>query len=61
MQRMWKFKNKRIPFLEIDIEHVPDYQELLKKLGLENNEVVKMGTEAIFEHYGLNYFEEYKV
>ncbi len=49
------------PYLEIDIENVDNYQELLKKLGLENHEVVKMGTEAIFEHYGLNYFEEYKV
>ncbi len=49
------------PFLEIDLENVEDEKELLKKLGLENNEVVRMGTEAIFEHYGLNYFEEYKV
>lgn len=49
------------PFLEIDIENVDNYQELLKKLGLENHEVVRMGTEAIFEHYGLDYFKEYKV
>lgn len=49
------------PFLEIDIENVSDYKDLLKKLGLENHEVVRMGTEAIFEHYGLNYFEVYKV
>ncbi len=49
------------PFLEIDTENVENERELLKRLGLENHEVVRMGTEAIFEHYGLNYFKEYKV
>ena len=35
--------------------------ELLKKLGLENNKIVVMGTEDIHNLYGKDYFDEYKV
>lgn len=52
-------------FLEIDVEFLEEegYKvgELLKKLGLENNKVVVMGTEDIHSLYGVDYFEEYKV
>ncbi len=52
------------PFLEIDIEHINEegfmVDELLKKLGLENNKVVVMGTEDIHKLYNIDYFEIYK-
>ncbi len=52
-------------FLEIDIEFLEDegykLDDLLKKLGLENNRVVVMGTEDIHKLYGIDYFEKYKV
>lgn len=52
-------------FLEIDIEFLEDegykLDDLLKKLGLENNKVVVMGTEDIHKLYGIDYFEKYKV
>ena len=51
-------------FLEIDIENIEEegytVEELLEKLGLENNKVVVMGTEDIHELYGVDYFEVYK-
>lgn len=52
------------PFLEIDIEHINEegynVESLLKKLGLENNKVVVMGTEDIHKLYNVDYFEVYK-
>jgi len=52
------------PFLEIDIEHVEEegytVESLLKRLGLENNKVVVMGTEDIHKLYNIDYFEAYK-
>lgn len=52
-------------FLEIDIEFLEDegykLDDLLKRLGLENNKVVVMGTEDIHNLYGKDYFSEYKV
>lgn len=52
------------PFLEIDIEHIEEegytVESLLKKLGLENNKVVVMGTEDIHGLYDIDYFEVYK-
>ncbi len=52
-------------FLEIDMEFLEEegykLDELLKKLGLENNKIVVMGTEDIHNLYGKDYFEEYKV
>ncbi len=52
-------------FLEIDIEFLEDegykLDDLLRKLGLENNRVVVMGTEDIHKLYGIDYFEKYKV
>lgn len=51
-------------FLEIDIENIEEegytVEDLLKKLGLENNKVVVKGTEDIHELYGVDYFEAYK-
>lgn len=45
-------------FLEIDVEHLEyPLEELLGKLGLTENKVVNLGTEAIFKEYGLDYFE----
>lgn len=53
------------PFLEIDIEHIAEegytVEALLKKLGLENNKVVVMGTEDIHKLYNIDYFDNYKV
>ncbi len=53
------------PFLEIDIEHITEegytVENLLKKLGLENNIVVEMGTEDIHKLYHIGYFEAYQV
>lgn len=53
------------PFLEIDIEYLEEegykLDELLKKLGLENNKIVVMGTEDIHKLYNKDYFDEYKV
>lgn len=53
------------PFLEIDIEHIEKegytVETLLKKLGLENNKVVVMGTEDIHKLYNIDYFEVYSV
>ena len=52
-------------FLEVDIEYIKDegytVDELLKKLGLENNKVVVMGTEDIHKLYNVDYFDIYKV
>ena len=52
-------------FLEIDMEFLEEegykLDELLKKLGLENNKIVVMGTEDIHNLYGKDYFDEYKV
>ncbi len=52
-------------FLEIDMEFLEEegykLDELLKKLGLENNKIVVMGTEDIHILYGKDYFDEYKV
>lgn len=52
------------PVLEIDIEHIDQegytIDTLLKKLGLENNKVVIMGTEDIHKIYDIDYFEVYK-
>lgn len=52
------------PFLEIDIEYLQEegytLEELLKKLGLENNKTVVMGTEDIHKLYDVDYFEVYK-
>ena len=44
------------------IQDVEGYtvESLLKALGLENNKVVKMGTEDIHKLYNIDYFEEYK-
>lgn len=51
-------------FLEIDIENIEEegytVEDLLKKLGLENNKVVVKGTEDIHELYGVDYFDVYK-
>ncbi len=53
------------PFLEIDIEHIREegytVESLLKKLGLENNPVVEMGTEDIHKLYHVDYFDAYQV
>ncbi len=53
------------PFLEIDQEHIEEegylLESLLKQLGLENHEMVVMGTEDIHKLYGKDYFEEYGV
>lgn len=52
------------PFLEIDIEYLEEegysLDDLLKKLGLENNKMVVMGTEDIHKIYNIDYFEAYK-
>lgn len=52
------------PFLEIDIEYLEEegysLDDLLKKLGLENNKMVVMGTEDIHKIYNIDYFEVYK-
>lgn len=55
----------KIPaFLEIDIEHLEEegyeLDELLEKLGLQNNKIVVMGTEDIHNEYGIDYFDVYK-
>lgn len=51
-------------FLEIDIEYLEEecynLDDLLKKLGLENNKIVTMGTEDIHKLYNIDYFEVYK-
>lgn len=53
------------PFLEIDIEFLEEegytIEQLLEKLGVQDNEIVTMGTEDIHKLYGIDYFEEYKV
>lgn len=53
------------PFLEIDTEYLEEegysLEDLLKKLGLENNKIVVMGTEDIHKIYGIDYFEIYGV
>jgi len=50
------------PFLEIDLESAPTQQaQLLQQLGLENNRVVTLSTPEIFQEYGKNYFEEFKI
>mgnify|MGYP001124184322 CR=1 FL=1 len=52
------------PFLEIDIEYLEEegfnLDDLLKKLGLENNKIVVMGTEDIHKLYNIDYFDIYK-
>lgn len=52
------------PFLEIDIEHINEegytVESLLRKLGLENNKIVVMGTEDIHKLYNIDYFQVYK-
>lgn len=52
-------------FLEIDIEFLKEegyeLEQLLKKLGLEDNKIVVMGTEDIHNLYGKDYFSEYRV
>lgn len=52
-------------FLEIDIEFLEEegyeLEQLLKKLGLENNKIVVMGTEDIHNLYGKDYFSEYRI
>lgn len=50
------------PFLEIDLENL-DYPvtDLLKKLNLESNRVVEMGTEDIFRELGFDYFDIFKI
>lgn len=51
-------------FLEIDTEYLDEegytIEEILKALELENNRIVKMGTEDIHKIYDVDYFEEYK-
>lgn len=53
------------PFLEIDQEFLSEegytLESLLEKLELSSHEIVKMGTEDIHNHYGIPYFEEYRV
>lgn len=50
------------PFMEIDIEFLDiPLKELLKKLNLEENQVVFCGTESIFALYGLNYYSLFKI
>jgi len=50
------------PFLEIDLEAAPDSQdELLQRLGIENNCVVVMSTPQVFREYGKYYLEEFKI
>ena len=50
------------PFLEIDLKYlnVP-LKSLLKKLSLETNKIVECGTESIFEMYGIDYYEYFKL
>lgn len=51
-------------FLEIDTEHLEEegytFEEILKVLKLENNKIVKMGTEDIHKIYDVDYFEVYR-
>ena len=59
-------KFPKIPhFLEIDIEYLENegytLEDLLKKLNLENNKIVVMGTEDIHKLYDVDYFDVYKV
>ncbi len=53
------------PFLQIDIRNLQEegytLEELLKKLGLENHQVVVMGPESIHQLYHVNYFDAYQV
>lgn len=53
----------KIPaFLEIDLgESGMALQDVLAKLGLEKNQVVEMSTPDIYEKYGHNYFELFKL
>lgn len=52
-------------FMEIDTENISKNgytkESLIKELGLENKRCVVLGTEAIHELYGKDYFEVYKV
>lgn len=51
-------------FMEIDTENIEKNgltkEELINKLDLQDKRCVVMGTEAIHELYGKDYFEEYK-
>lgn len=51
-------------FMEIDIENLEvggyTLQTLIEKLNLQDKKCVVLGTEAIHELYGINYFEAYK-
>lgn len=53
------------PFLEIDQEFLKTegytLASLLEELELNPQEFVIMGTEDIHNHYGIDYFEEYKI
>ncbi len=50
-------------FMEIDTENIEKngytLQTLIEKLGLQDKKCVVLGTEAIHELYGVNYFEVY--
>lgn len=52
-------------FLEIDTEYLEkegyELNDLLKKLGLDKNKIVIMGTEDIHQLYNIDYFNSYKV
>ncbi|MCL2439938.1 MAG: hypothetical protein FWD15_05530 [Alphaproteobacteria bacterium] len=50
-------------FMEIDVENLSQaaLDDLLEKLGVRSNKIVKLGTEEIHSLYGVDYFETYKI
>lgn len=49
------------PFMEIDMSNsIYDITQLKKILCIKNNTIIRCGTEAIFERYGLDYYEIFK-
>jgi len=49
-------------FLEIDLENsLFSLEELLEKLSLKGKNVVDLGTESIFERYGIDYYKKFSI
>lgn len=49
------------PFMEIDMsDSIYDIEQLKKILCIEDNIIVRCGTEAIFKRYGLDYYNIFK-
>lgn len=49
-------------FLEIDLENALfSLEKLLEKLNLIGKDVVDLGTESIFERYGMNYYDKFRI